>query len=77
MGEAWALFCRKLVEAQEARDQQDVKQNNGGGRLITQRCGCEQLVQWNLEDHMDTRKEGSKKHLRDRSSTQCSPSLAK
>jgi hypothetical protein len=35
-GEARALFCRKLVEAQEARDQQDVKQNNGGGRLITQ-----------------------------------------
>jgi hypothetical protein len=23
MGEARALFCRKLVEAQEARDQQD------------------------------------------------------
>jgi hypothetical protein len=23
MGEAKALFCRKLVEAQEARDQQD------------------------------------------------------
>jgi hypothetical protein len=36
MGEARALFCRKLVEAQEARDQQDVKQNIGGGRLITQ-----------------------------------------
>jgi hypothetical protein len=35
MGEARALFCRKLVEAQEARDQQDVKQINGGGRLIT------------------------------------------
>jgi hypothetical protein len=35
MGEARALFCRKLVEAQEARDQQDVKQNNGGGRLIS------------------------------------------
>jgi hypothetical protein len=25
MGEARALFCRKLVGAQEARDQQDVK----------------------------------------------------
>jgi hypothetical protein len=36
MGEARALFCRKLVEAQEARDQQEVKQNNGGGRLIMQ-----------------------------------------
>jgi hypothetical protein len=36
MGEARALFCRKLVEAQEARDQQDVKKNNGGGRLMMQ-----------------------------------------
>jgi hypothetical protein len=36
MGEARALFCRNLVEAQEAMDQQDVKQNNGGGRLIKQ-----------------------------------------
>jgi hypothetical protein len=36
MGKARALFCRKLVEAQEARDQQDVKQNNVGGRLIIQ-----------------------------------------
>jgi hypothetical protein len=36
MGEARALFCRKLVEAQEGRDQQDVKQNNVGGRLIMQ-----------------------------------------
>jgi hypothetical protein len=35
-GEAMAWFCMKLVEAQEARDQQDVKQNNGGGRLIMQ-----------------------------------------
>jgi hypothetical protein len=37
MGEARALFCRKLVEAQEARKKgSDTKQNNGGGRLITQ-----------------------------------------
>jgi hypothetical protein len=35
MGKARALFCRKLVESQEAREH-DVKQNNGGGRLITQ-----------------------------------------
>jgi hypothetical protein len=35
MGEARALFCRKLVEAQKAREQ-DTKQNNGVGILITQ-----------------------------------------
>jgi hypothetical protein len=28
-------------------------------------------------DHVDTRKEGSKKHLGDRSSPRCSPSLGK
>jgi hypothetical protein len=34
-GESRALFCRKLVEAQEARDQQDGtrSKNNGGGTL--------------------------------------------
>jgi hypothetical protein len=36
MGKARALFCRKLVEAQEERKKSDTKQNNGGGRLITQ-----------------------------------------
>jgi hypothetical protein len=38
MGEARALFCRKLMEAQEARKKwgSDTKKNNGGGRLITQ-----------------------------------------
>jgi hypothetical protein len=36
-GEARALFCRKLMEAQEARKKgSDTKQNNGGGRLIMQ-----------------------------------------
>jgi hypothetical protein len=77
MGEARALFCRKLVEAQKAREQ-ETKKNNGGGRLITQaKVGCEWLGQWNLEDHVDTRKEGSKKHLGARSSPRCSPSLGK
>jgi hypothetical protein len=37
MGEARALFCNKLVEVQEARKKgSDIKQNNGGGRLIMQ-----------------------------------------
>jgi hypothetical protein len=36
MGEARALFCKTLVEAQEAKKGSDTKQNNGGGRLITQ-----------------------------------------
>jgi molybdenum-dependent DNA-binding transcriptional regulator ModE len=37
MGEARALFGRKLVEAREARKKgSDTKQNNGGGRLIPQ-----------------------------------------
>jgi molybdenum-dependent DNA-binding transcriptional regulator ModE len=35
MGEARTLFCRKLVEAREARKKGgETKQNNGGGRLI-------------------------------------------
>ena len=34
MGEARALFCRKLMEAHEAREQRSgTKQNNGGGTL--------------------------------------------
>jgi hypothetical protein len=37
MGEARDLFCRKLVEAQEARKKgSDTNQNSEGGRLITQ-----------------------------------------
>jgi hypothetical protein len=38
MGGARALFFRKLVEAQEARRKKgsNTKQNNGGGRLISQ-----------------------------------------
>jgi hypothetical protein len=37
MGEVRALFCRKLVEAKEARKKGVTQsKNNGGRRLITQ-----------------------------------------
>ena len=51
MGEARALFCRKLVEAHEAREQRsDTKQNNGGGTLNHASKGGVVNV-WAMESH--------------------------